>query len=148
TQMSGIGEILTPSPVLPPAWLVLVNPRVGLSTPAVFKARKAAFSKPMPLAEAPVDAAALAQALAGRRNDLTEPAVSLAPVVGDMLRSIGAQDDCLLARMSGSGATCFGLFADQRAADAAARRLSDAHAAWWVAAAPLVSRQAAVTTKA
>jgi 4-diphosphocytidyl-2-C-methyl-D-erythritol kinase len=57
-----------------------------------------------------------------------------------MLRAIGAQDDCLLARMSGSGATCFGLFADQAAADAAARRLSDAHAAWWVAAAPLVSR--------
>jgi 4-diphosphocytidyl-2-C-methyl-D-erythritol kinase len=140
TQMSGIGEILTPSPALPPAWLVLVNPRVGLSTPAVFKARKAAFSSPAPLTEAPRDAAALAEALSSRRNDLTEPAVSLAPVVDDMLRAIAAQKDCLLARMSGSGATCFGLFSSQASADAAAAGLRAEHSAWWIAAAPLVSR--------
>jgi 4-diphosphocytidyl-2-C-methyl-D-erythritol kinase len=140
TQMSGIGEILAPAPALPPAWLVLVNPGVGLSTPAVFKARKAAFSGASPLVEAPVDAAALASVLADRRNDLTEPAVSLAPVIGDMLKAIGDQKDCLLARMSGSGATCFGLFADKEAADAAADSLTAAHATWWVAAAPLVSR--------
>ncbi len=141
-RMSGIGEILAAAPVLPPAWLVLVNPGVGLSTPAVFKARQAAFSSPAPLMEAPADAAALAEALAGRRNDLTEPAVRLAPVIGEMLEVIAGQADCLLARMSGSGATCFGLFADEATAAAAARRLAASHAAWWVAAAPLVSRAA------
>lgn len=139
TQMSGIGEILTAAPPLPPAWLVLVNPGVGLSTPAVFKARTAAFSVPAPLTDAPGDAVALAGALASRRNDLTEPAVRLAPVIGDMLKAVAAEADCLLARMSGSGATCFGLFADQETAEAAARHLAVGHAAWWVAAAPLVS---------
>jgi 4-diphosphocytidyl-2-C-methyl-D-erythritol kinase len=140
TQMSGIGEILTGAPSLPPAWLVLVNPGVGLSTPAVFKARDAVFSPSAPLTDIPADAVALAKALACRRNDLTEPAVRLAPVIGDMLEAIAGQADCLLARMSGSGATCFGLFADKAAAEKAARVLSTGHAAWWVAAAPMVSR--------
>lgn len=138
TQMAGIGEILTAAPDLPPAWLVLVNPGVGLSTPAVFKARQAAFSAPAPLPGAPSDAAALAAVLAERGNDLTEPAVRLLPVVGEMLDAIAAQPACLLARMSGSGATCFGLFADQIAAETAARHLAAGHAGWWVAAAPLI----------
>jgi 4-diphosphocytidyl-2-C-methyl-D-erythritol kinase len=139
-HMSGIGEILTPAPALPPAWLVLVNPGVGLSTPSVFKARNAAFSSPAPLTDATSDAVHLAKALASRRNDLMEPAIRLLPVVGDMLDALGTEKDCLLARMSGSGATCFGLFADKTTAEDAARHLSAEHSAWWVAAAPLISR--------
>jgi 4-diphosphocytidyl-2-C-methyl-D-erythritol kinase len=142
SQMSGIGEILSAAPPLPPAWLVLVNPGVGLSTPAVFKARQAAFSAPAPLTAAPADAVALAVALASRRNDLMEPALRLAPVVGDMVEALGAQADCLLARMSGSGATCFGLFADKAGAETAALHLAAGHPGWWVAAAPLIGHPA------
>jgi 4-diphosphocytidyl-2-C-methyl-D-erythritol kinase len=140
SRVSGIGEILEAAPPLPPTWLVLVNPGIGLSTPAVFKARNAPFSAAAPLAGPPADAAALTRELAARRNDLTDAAVALLPLIGTLLDALAAQRDCLLARMSGSGATCFGVFADQAAADSAAERLSRDHPAWWIAAAPLVER--------
>ena len=137
-QMAGVGEQLTPAAALPPAWLLLVNPRVGVATPAVFKARRGDVSPPMPLAEPPADAVALAAALARRHNDLTVPAVALAPVIGEVLAAIEALPDCLLARMSGSGATCFGLFADEAAARVAGAVLAAAHGDWWVAPAPIL----------
>jgi 4-diphosphocytidyl-2-C-methyl-D-erythritol kinase len=137
-RMSGVGEVLEPAPPLPPAWLVLVNPMVPLHTPAVFKARQGDFSAANPLTAAPADAAALAEALASRRNDLTRAAVALEPVVGEILATLAADPACLLARMSGSGATCFGLFATQPAAEQAAARLAALHPAWWVAPAPLL----------
>jgi 4-diphosphocytidyl-2-C-methyl-D-erythritol kinase len=138
THMAGVGEVLADVPALPPAWLVLVNPMVPLSTPAVFKARAPGFSEPAPLAAAPADAAALAAALAERRNDLTAPAVTLAPVVGEVLSAIDTTPACLLSRMSGSGATCFGLYADEDTARTAATTLAAAHPNWWTAAAPLL----------
>lgn len=139
TTMGGIGEHLVPAPALPPAWLVLVNPRRPLSTPAVFKARTGGFTPPQPLTEAPKTAQALAQALTARRNDLTAAAIALEPVVADMLAQIAAQPHCLLARMSGSGATCFGLFADEIQAQTAAAALTRAQPQWWSAAAPLLA---------
>lgn len=138
TAMAGIGEHLTPAPALPPAWLVLVNPREALSTPAVFKARHGCFSDPMPLETRPTDARALAALLARRRNDLTAAAVSLVPAVGEALALLAAQPDCLLARMSGSGATCFGLFAAEAGATAAAKTLAEVKPGWWAVAAPLL----------
>lgn len=138
TLMGGIGDVLTDAPALPPAWLVLVNPRIGLSTPAVFKARPPVFSAPRPFDQAPPDVAALAQELAGRANDLTLPAQMLCPAIAAVLTAIGAEPSCLLARMSGSGATCFGLFAGRDAAQQAADNLSAAHPQWWVAAAPIL----------
>jgi 4-diphosphocytidyl-2-C-methyl-D-erythritol kinase len=105
----------------------------------VFKARSGDFSAPQPLTEAPADARALAEALAARRNDLTQAAISLEPVVGDMLALIAAQPGCLLARMSGSGATCFGLFADATTAQPAAAAVTAAQPGWWIAAAPLLA---------
>lgn len=138
TLMTGVGEHLAPAPALPPAWLVLVNPRRPLSTPAVFKARSGTFSAPAPLTDPPADAHALAVALAARHNDLTHAAISLEPVVGDMLALIAAQPGCLLARMSGSGATCFGLFASPDTARPAADALTAAQPGWWIAAAPLL----------
>ena len=138
TLVSGIGDILEPAPALPPAWLVLVNPRVAVATPAVFKNRRGDFSAALPLTAPPADAAALAAALGARRNDLTAAATALAPEVEVMLAAIAATDGCLLARMSGSGATCFGLYADDHAAAAAAGRLAAQQPAWWIAAAPLL----------
>ena len=80
-------------------------------------------------------AADLAGFLSLQRNDLEPAARSLAPVIGTVLTALAAQEGCLLARMSGSGATCFGLFASATAADAAASGLGQAHPRWWVACA-------------
>ena len=85
------------------------------------------------------DAAGLAALLAARRNDLTEAATARAPAVGEALAVLGAEAGSLLARMSGSGATCFALFAGAGEAQAAAQRMATAHPGWWVAAAPLLA---------
>ena len=136
--LGGIGEQLTPlSAPLPPCALLLVNPRVPVSTAAVFAAREGAFSPPAPFAEMPLSAAALAAALGQRRNDLEAPARRLAPVIADVLAALDGATDCLLARMSGSGATCFGLFADLDQAEAAQRDIATARPDWWVAASGL-----------
>lgn len=142
-QVTGVGEVMLPSPPLPPAWLVLCNPLVPVSTPEVFKTRRGRFNQASPLTEAPADAAALAAALRLRANDLTKAAVALAPEVGSVLVDLDALPGCLLARMSGSGATCFGLFADEAAARAGAARLAEARPQWWSAAAPLLTETAA-----
>jgi 4-diphosphocytidyl-2-C-methyl-D-erythritol kinase len=137
TQVSGIGEILEPAPALPPAWLVLVNPGVAVPTRAVFAARSEAFSPPAPFERAPVDAADLARMLAERHNDLEAPAIRLAPPIADGLAALRAAEGCLLARMSGSGATCFGLFASAAGANREADTIRSAHPGWWSVATPL-----------
>jgi 4-diphosphocytidyl-2-C-methyl-D-erythritol kinase len=137
-QMSGIGEVLAETPPLPASWLLLVNPRLGLATPAVFKSRNAAFSPPAPLTAAPADTAILAEVLSGRRNDLAAPAIGLMPVIADILAALLRTEACLLARMSGSGATCFGLYATEAAARSAARALAEDNPGWWLAPAPLL----------
>lgn len=137
-QMSGVGERLTPVAPLPPVWVVLVNPRVSLSTPDVFRARTGPFTPAYPLNESFADAAALAQALRQRSNDLMAPAMTLQPVIGTVLQALERQTGCLLARMSGSGATCFGLFAGRTAAVVAASMLMRRQPEWWVTATQLV----------
>jgi len=132
--VAGIGERLRPAPALPVVSAVLVNPGVALATAAVFAAREGAFSTPAPPIEAPADAAALAQALATRSNDLEAPARRLAPVIDAVLAALAAQPGCLIARMSGSGATCFALFAGPGAAATAAERIAAARPDWWVVA--------------
>jgi 4-diphosphocytidyl-2-C-methyl-D-erythritol kinase len=117
---------------------VLVNPGVALSTPDVFAARTGDFSEAARFTDAPRDAAAFAQILAARRNDLAEAATALAPVIGDVLTALDAAG-AHLARMSGSGATCFGLFDDLGAAKSAAKRLQTDQPDWWVAATKLAS---------
>jgi len=131
--LGGIGEALAAAPPLPPVAVVLVNPGIALSTPDVFKARRGAFSAPARFTAALPDAAALAAALAERRNDLTPAASELVPAIGDVLAQLAECDGALLARMSGSGATCFALFAEDAAARAAAARLARARPDWWVA---------------
>jgi len=128
-RMGGVGETLTPAPGLPPAGMVLVNPGVSLATAAVFRTRAAEFSAPAELPASWPDAAAMADDLAKLRNDLQPPAIALCPVIGTVLAALAAAPGCLLARMSGSGATCFGLFPDAPTAEAAARAL--ARPGWW-----------------
>ncbi len=127
-RMGGIGDRLAPAPVLPPLGLLLVNPRLPVSTPEVFKARMGAFSGEAVLPLGWGSAAALAADLARLSNDLEAPAIALCPAIADVLAWVRARPGCLLARMSGSGATCFGLFEDAASAQAVA---ADAPDAWW-----------------
>jgi 4-diphosphocytidyl-2-C-methyl-D-erythritol kinase len=144
-HMGGIGEVLKPAPRLPAAGIVLVNPGTPLATPPVFKARQGPFSAADPLPRAPIaDARDLARLLAARRNDLTDPARALLPAVGVVLDALAAAPGALVARMSGSGATCFALFADVGAAARAAAALAAAHPGWWVAPGRLVDDVARV----
>jgi 4-diphosphocytidyl-2-C-methyl-D-erythritol kinase len=137
-RMTGVGEGLAPVSV-PPAWLVLVNPGVGVSTPAVFRelARRDNPAMPSRLPDLP-DAQALAAFVAAQRNDLEAPAIALAPVIAQVKQAIAAQPGCLLARMSGSGATCFGLFAGEAPARNAAMAIARAQPDWWARAAAMI----------
>lgn len=133
-RMSGIGETITRlAHALPPAWLVLVNPKAGVSTPQVFKALTRRDNPALPPMPRLKDAAELAAWVALQRNDLEAPALTMLPQIARVKSALTAQNGCLLSRMSGSGATCFGLFADPLAADAAAAAISAAQPAWWVA---------------
>lgn len=127
-RMGGIGERLQPAPSLPGCGMTLLNPGAAVATPDVFRARGGAFSGVPVLPDAWPDAAAMAADLAQMRNDLEAPAMTLCPAVAAVLEWLRAQPGCLLARMSGSGATCFGLFAEAEAAAAAAVR---APGSWW-----------------
>jgi 4-diphosphocytidyl-2-C-methyl-D-erythritol kinase len=144
TRLEGIGERIGPAPALPPCPLVLVNPGIGLPTPQVFRARQGGFSAGAGpdgvLAESPADARALASTLARFGNDLTAPAIALLPVIGTVLAALAATPGCLLARMSGSGATCFALFAEDTQAEAAAPTIAAAHPGWWTIATRLNGR--------
>lgn len=138
-RMTGIGEGLAPAPPLPPAWLVLANPGVGVPTAAVFAALAGRSGPALPpLPENWPDAAALAAWIRAGRNDLEAPALRVAPVIGGVLAALTALRGALVARMSGSGATAFAVFADEASAGAGAAALRDRWPGWWVVAAPLL----------
>lgn len=131
-RMRGVGEEITPIP-LPDLHLVLVNPRVETPTPPVFAALDRRDNPPLPGLPARPDAAALTDWLSATRNDLQPAALRLRPVIADCLAALTAQG-ARLARMSGSGATCFGIFADASAAQGAAVAIAAAQPGWWVRA--------------
>ena len=137
--VGGIGEALETAERMPPVWFVLVNPGVSLSTASVFRARSGGFSEPLRWQQPPGDAATLAAWLAQGRNDLQAPACALEPAIPAVLEALAATPDCLLARMSGSGATCFGLYTEEAEARHAAQLLAEARPDWWVRAAPLLT---------
>jgi len=128
-RMSGIGEVLAPSPGLPAFGIALVNPGVALPTAQVFRARQSAFSPAARLPPGWPDTASLAAGLAGYGNDLQAPAIALCPPIATVLAGLRDQPGCRLARMSGSGATCFALFDTPALASAAAA--SVARDGWW-----------------
>jgi 4-diphosphocytidyl-2-C-methyl-D-erythritol kinase len=132
----GRGERLSPAPAMPVLDAVLVNPRVALSTAEVYRALDAAgrFGDVTPpwTPDAFESAAELAAWLGGARNDLQAPAVALAPEVGAVLETLADEPETLLARMSGSGATCFALCPGDIEAQALAERLEAMAPGWWV----------------
>jgi 4-diphosphocytidyl-2-C-methyl-D-erythritol kinase len=146
----GIGEEITPAGPLPPAHLVLVNPGQPLATAAVFRARAASpagtrYSGADRWTAAPSDAVELAGMLATRRNDLTDAARSLVPAIANALTILEQQPACLIARLSGSGATCFGLFESRGAAREAAAAIAALRRDWWVVATHLTAAAAEIT---
>lgn len=137
-RMTGIGERIVPLAPLPPVWAVLVNPRVAVDTGAVYRALQRRDGSGVTPQPAGGDADATFDWLRGLRNDLQPPACAIAPVIGDVISLLAACDGCGIARMSGSGATCFGLFADPDAARRAADRIAQAAPDWWCVAAPVL----------
>ncbi|MCB2115930.1 MAG: 4-(cytidine 5'-diphospho)-2-C-methyl-D-erythritol kinase [Rhodobacteraceae bacterium] len=139
-RMRGIGETVTRGPGLPRGLaIVLVNPRVPVSTPAVFRAL--ARKDNAAIADMPpgfARASGLAEWLGRQRNDLEPPAVALVPDIGAALAAM-TNAGARVPRMSGSGATVFGLFDDLPAARVAEAALRRAHPRWWIAAAPVLS---------
>jgi 4-diphosphocytidyl-2-C-methyl-D-erythritol kinase len=137
--VSGVGEQLQPAGALPAAGILLASPRRPLPTAAVFAARGGPFGDPARFAPIPRDPEGLAEALARRRNDLTEAASRLVPEIAAVLARLGRLPGALLARMSGSGATCFALFRDRVAAERARAMLAAAEPSWWCAAGGFVA---------
>jgi len=132
-RVRGIGEISEPVH-LPPLPAVLVNPRVSVSTPAVFRAldakKNTAMPEQIPKFGGVVD---LCVWLSDQRNDLEEPAIQLCPEIGQVLKVLGGLDGALLARMSGSGATCFAIFETEELATAARQEIAKIYPNWWLA---------------
>jgi len=136
--MTGRGELVAAGPALPSLPIVLCNPDIALPTADVFAALGARRGAAMPALPTDIrDAAHLAAVLAPTGNDLEAPAMALSPLIGESLYALRAQEGALLARMSGSGATCFGLFADDVAAETAALTLKRIRPNWWIAASRL-----------
>jgi 4-diphosphocytidyl-2-C-methyl-D-erythritol kinase len=138
-MMRGIGEILSGPLALPKLPAVLVNPRVAVPTKDVFaalrgqlKAQNEGASDTKLESRPRMKMTELIDAVAGGRNDMEAPAVAIAPVIAQVLADLRALRGCRLARMSGSGATCFGLFGTAQAAAAAARALRVKHPDWWI----------------
>lgn len=141
-MMTGVGEHLGPILDLPALPTLIVNPRQALATKDVFARMNILAGTDTGFAAHPkitsgLDSAALIALLKKGRNDMEDAACVLAPVVGDILAILSAAPGCKLARMSGSGATCFALFPDCRSVAKARRAILAAHPDWWVKAAML-----------
>lgn len=131
-RMEGIGDRLTPLSIpMLPCPLILSNPGQAVATPDVFRG-VSLFSG----ARDPMSTGAwrrdVSGHLAGSFNDLEAPAIAIAPIIGSVLDALHSLPGCRLARMSGSGATCFGLFDDVAAQDLALNRLRASHGDWWI----------------
>ena len=138
-RMRGIGERLEPAPDLPELALLLVNPNRLLATAAVFAALGALPAPPPERGPPPGESTALIDWLKGRPNHLEAPARRLLPAIDEVLDTLVRQPGCALARMSGSGATCFGLFTDAAACARAETALRHARPDWWIAAGSTVA---------
>jgi 4-diphosphocytidyl-2-C-methyl-D-erythritol kinase len=140
--MWGIGERIVPLASIPDATLVLVNPRLPVAAGDVYR-RLGADAIPQrmqgpapPLLGSVHDLVSYASA---RRNDLEAPAIALCPQIADVKAVLEATPGALLVRMSGSGPTCFALFAGLDEASAAAAAVAQRQPNWWVVAAPIAA---------
>jgi len=128
--MEGVGEEILPWPGLGQIPAILINPGVGVSTKEVFEK----FDSVGMSSNFSLSAGSLLDMAKSGRNDLQAIAMQMQPKIKTVLDKIDGQDGCQLARMSGSGATCFGLFTSQSKAKRAAKTISKAHPDWWCVA--------------
>ena len=145
-DMAGVGETLLPLS-LPKLPCVMINPRVPVATKDVFKALGLRSGELLVGANDVIEAPAWPEAgasiadwvaaLSAVANDLEAPAMRLQPAIGEVLSALRSVDGVMLARMSGSGATCFAIFANAAAAQRAAQKILHDHPAWWVHAGEL-----------
>jgi 4-diphosphocytidyl-2-C-methyl-D-erythritol kinase len=133
--MRGVGELLSAPITMPPLPALLINPGVALPTRDVFAAFAGSEGSKMQVGIPPHERDAAIDFLARYGNDLAQAAVRCAPVITDVLMSLRALPGVRLARMSGSGPTCFALFRSFGEASAEARRLQAERKDWWVHAA-------------
>lgn len=132
TIMRSIGEQMSAAPILPNCYVLLVNPRIALSTRAVFEKLDGRFGEvPQRFPRHVSSINKLVRLLIARGNDLEKPAIELVPEIQTVMDALNSQKGCLLARMSGSGATCFGLFANADEMGAAAAAIKRAHPEYW-----------------
>ncbi|MBF9231838.1 4-(cytidine 5'-diphospho)-2-C-methyl-D-erythritol kinase [Microvirga alba] len=140
-MMRGVGEKLGPVLHLPRLFAVLVNPRVPVETPAVFQSLGLKTGQSLAGASHPdietYSADSLSRALKAARNDLEPPACTVQPIIAEALKRVAGTNGCRLARMSGSGATVFGLYDNCEVAAAAAKRIARQKPEWWVRATSL-----------
>jgi len=129
---SGIGDVIEPIKNFPELYLVLVNPRKNLLTKEVFKNNRRINTPIVKVPESFANTEQLIDFLSSLNNDLTESAIELMPEVKYMLELIDAQLDCYFSRMSGSGATCFGVFANEFAAKQASYKIAALEPNYWV----------------
>ncbi|MCP8884995.1 4-(cytidine 5'-diphospho)-2-C-methyl-D-erythritol kinase [Devosia sp. XJ19-1] len=135
----GVGEILSPLREFPPLYVTLVNPGVAVATADVFRRLRAHDNYPLPALPEPLTRPAqLGLWLGETRNDLQPPAVKLVPEIGVLIDELAEIPGCMLSRMSGSGATTFGLFGSEGQAHDAASQMRRLHPDYWVGAAPLL----------
>lgn len=133
-MMKGLGDELGPPLPLPPLFALLVNPGVETPTAKVFSALGLAPGERLAIAAASVGAAGSLAAIRAGRNDLEGAALRVAPVIGEVIGALTSLPSSRVARMSGSGATCFALFDDRRAAAAARRLVAGRRPDWWTEA--------------
>jgi len=132
--MSGIGEEIDEGPAITQLHAVLVNPGKTLLTADIFAAYKGGFSARSARPQVFATSFDCVEFLRVHKNDLQETALTQLPEIRGVLSELEAENDCVLARMSGSGPTCFGLFFSLASAQACATRLAAAHPDWWIQA--------------
>lgn len=133
TRMAGIGEILTDVSPLPKCGIALVNPGVPLATIDVFRAFTGPLGPASTIPAAFRDVPSLIGYLSQADNVLAAAAEARVPAIRSCLAALRQSPDCLIARMSGSGPTCFGLFASREAAARADAKIRQNAPGWWIA---------------
>jgi 4-diphosphocytidyl-2-C-methyl-D-erythritol kinase len=138
----GTGEKITVLPGvlsgLPRLYFVLVNPLLPTPTPQVFRNFQRDFSAPIRIFEPQKSTDEWMDVLNACRNDLTDAAITVTPAIRDVLAALAETTGCLLHRLSGSGATCFGIYDSAESARAAAGTLKGNHKDWWIAEAGML----------
>lgn len=146
SRMSGIGDKITPLGNAPDLDIVLINPGVAVPTSAIFKGLARKDNVPMSATVPASGSGRWLDWLHDQRNDLEAPAIAAERVIAEVLEELRGMPACRLARMSGSGATCFALFERGRTPLSAVEAIKARHPEWWVTPTQLTLEQPSVKT--